>query len=190
MPVPPAIETNQGRTMVLEAYADTILPGEKRWPGDRAVAGVSSDGGAVAAGALLALRSPEGGLAPALDALADGLDEHAEEYAAETGIELDPEVPAFVSLDFPDRVRLVQRLTDPTHPEREAWISLAMFSVIAFDAAAHSHTVEALDAGHVGLKIIGFRQPDSDGLWRFDTYSYGRQLAQPHPDTTASGSPA
>ncbi|MFG2062438.1 DUF5987 family protein [Micromonospora sp. NPDC048871] len=176
--------------MVLEAYADTILPGQKRWPGDRAVAGVSPDGGAVAAGALLTLRSEEGGMAPALDTLADRLDEHAQEYAAETGLDLDPTVPAFVSLDYPDRIRLVQRLTDPTHPEREAWTGLAMFSVIAFDAAAHSHTEEALAAGHVGLNIIGFRRPGPDGLWRFDTYSYGRQLARPHPDTTPSGSPA
>ncbi|MEU5903146.1 DUF5987 family protein [Micromonospora sp. NPDC047527] len=176
--------------MSLEAYADTILPGERRWPGDRAVAGVSQGGGAVASGALEVLRSAEGGMAPALDMLADGLNEHAREYAAGAGIALDPEVPPFVSLDYPDRVLLVQRLTDHAHPEREAWISLAMFSTIAFDAGAHTNTVEALDAGHAGLTTMGFRPPDSDGLWRFPTYSYGRQLAQPHPDTTPSGSPA
>ncbi|WP_199562333.1 DUF5987 family protein [Micromonospora deserti] len=176
--------------MALEAYADTILPGEKRWPGDRAVAGVSQGGGAVASGALEVLRSAEGGMAPALDALADALNEHARQYAAEAGIELDHDVPPFVSLDYPNRVRLVQRLTGRTHPEREAWISVAMFSTIAFDAAAHTHTVEALAAGHPGLTTIGFRPPDSDGLWRFDSYSYGRQLARPHPHTTPSGSPA
>ncbi|MGW6652338.1 DUF5987 family protein, partial [Streptomyces rubiginosohelvolus] len=43
-------------TVTLEAYADTIVPGEKRWPGDRAVAGVSTGGGAVTAGALELLR--------------------------------------------------------------------------------------------------------------------------------------
>ncbi|WP_408630735.1 DUF5987 family protein [Micromonospora coxensis] len=190
MPVPTEMEVDQARTMALEAYADTILPGEKRWPGDRAVAGVSRGGGAVASGALEVLRSAEGGMAPALDALADGLNEHARGYAAEAGIELDPQVPPFVALDYPHRVLLVQRLTDRGHPEREAWISLAMFSTIAFDAGSHTSTVEALAAGHAGLNTIGFRPPDADGLWRFGTYSYGRQLARPHPDTTPSGSPA
>ncbi|MDG4758558.1 DUF5987 family protein [Micromonospora sp. WMMD710] len=176
--------------MSLEAYADTILPGERRWPGDRAVAGVSRGGGAVASGALEVLRSAEGGMAPALDMLADGLNEHARAYAAESGIELDADVPPFVSLYYPDRVLLVQRLTDRANPECDAWISLAMFCTIAFDAGSHTSTVDALAAGHVGLTTMGFRAPDSDGLWRFDTYSYGRQLARPHPDTTPSGSPS
>ena len=43
-------------SITLEAYADTIVPGEKRWPGDRAIAGVSTGGGAVTGGALDLLR--------------------------------------------------------------------------------------------------------------------------------------
>jgi hypothetical protein len=52
------------------------------------------------------------------------------------------------------------------------------------------HTTDAIAAGHVGLATIGFAPPDADGLWRFPAYSYGRQLATLHPDTTPSGSPA
>ena len=44
-------EQDAERTLVLEAFADTIIPGEKRTPDDRAVAGASVGGGAVAAGA-------------------------------------------------------------------------------------------------------------------------------------------
>ncbi|HYS37141.1 MAG TPA: DUF5987 family protein, partial [Pseudonocardiaceae bacterium] len=43
--------------MTLEAWADTIIPGEKRWPDDRAIAGVSTGGGSVAAGAIEVLQT-------------------------------------------------------------------------------------------------------------------------------------
>jgi hypothetical protein len=184
------IDTERARTMTLEAFADTILPGEKRSSDDRAVPGVSPGGGAVAAGALDVLRSPEGGMEPALDTMADLLDGHARQYAAEGGIELDETVPAFVALEFADRVALVQRLVAAGHPERDAWISIAMFSTIAFDAAAHRHTTDAVAGGHPGLTTMGFLPAGPDGLWRFGAFSYGRPLARPHPDTTPSGSPA
>jgi enediyne biosynthesis protein E8 len=184
------IDLAAAREMTLEAFADTILPGEKRSPDDRAVAGVSTGAGAVAAGALDVLRTPEGGMAPAMDPLADALDALARQFAAERGIDLDPTVPAFVALDHGDRVDLVVRLTAVDNPERAPWVSLAMFSTIAFDAGAHRHTVEAMADGHPGLATMGFAPPDADGLWRFDRYSYGRRLASPHPDTTPSGSPS
>jgi hypothetical protein len=175
--------------MTLEAYADTILPGEKRTPGDRVVAGVSTGGGAVAAGALDVLSTPEGGMMPALESLGELLSGHATAYADEHGLTLDPAVPPFVALSYRDRVAMVERLTAADHPEREAWVSVAMFATIAFDAAAHLHTTDALAAGHPGLTTLGYMRPDADGLWRFPTYSYGRVLASPHPDTTSSGSP-
>ncbi|NJP33638.1 regulator [Micromonospora sp. HSS6-12] len=177
-------------TMTFEAFADTILPGEKRFPGDVTVAGVAVGGGAVASGAVAVLRTDEGGMAPALDNLAEALNGHAGGYAAERGLSLDPAVPPFVALSFADRTELVARLTAPTHPERDIWVSVAMFSTIAFDAAAHLHTVDALADGHPGMTTMGFKPPEADGLWRFPEFSYGRQLARPHPDTTPSGSPA
>lgn len=183
-------ERDQSRTMTLEAFADTILPGEKRWPDDRAIAGVAEGGGAVAAGAIEVLETDAGGLAPALPDLAAALNGHAEAYAAEHGLRLDDTVPPFVALASDDRIALVDSLCKPGHPQRQIWVNLAVFSNMAFDTAAHLHTKDALAQGHPGLVAIGFRKPDTDGVWRFPHYTYGRQLAQPHPDTTPSGSPA
>jgi hypothetical protein len=181
---------DKARTMTFEAYADTILPGEKRFPDDRAVAGAAPGGGAVAAGAVTLLETPAAGLAGALDSLAYALNGHAAAYAAEHGLDPDDTVPPFVALSFEHRTALVQRLTAPDHPEKEFWISVALFSNMAFDSAAHLHTDEALAAGHPGLTTMGFSPPDADGQWRFPEYSYGRPLASPHPSTTPSGSPA
>jgi hypothetical protein len=182
--------TDQTKRSTLEAFADTIIPGEKRWPGDRAVAGVSAGGGAVAAGAVDLLEEPAGGIAGLLDGLVEGLNDHAATYAAEQGLDLDEEVPPFVALAFPDRTALVQALVSPDHPEKELWVALVMFSNMAFDTGAQMHTSEALAGGHPGLATIGFELPDADGVWRFPSFSYGRKLADTHPDTTPTGSPA
>ncbi|MEO6704146.1 MAG: DUF5987 family protein [Jatrophihabitantaceae bacterium] len=175
--------------MTLEAFADTIIPGNKRYPDDRAIAGVSIDGGSVAAGALELLESPAGGLSQWLGGLAGMLNGHASNFAAEQGIELDDSVPAFVSLSYEQRAQLVLVLTAWDHPERQGWVNLVMFSNMAYDTGAHLHTVDALAAGHPGLLSLGFAPPDPDGLWRFPNYTYGRPLARIHPDTTPKGSP-
>ncbi|MEV6926548.1 DUF5987 family protein [Dactylosporangium sp. NPDC051485] len=176
--------------MTLEAFADTVLPGERRWDGDRAVAGAATGDGAVAAGALEVLQDPAGGIAGLLDGLVDDLNEHAAQYAAELGVVLDDAVPAFVGLQYAERAGLLQRLTAAGHPEKEVWVGLVMFSYMAFDAAPHMHTVDAIADGHPGLRLLGFQRPDATGLWRFDAFSYGRPLADLHPDTTPTGSPA
>jgi hypothetical protein len=180
---------DQARTVTLEAFADTIIPGEKRSPDDRAVAGVAAGGGAVAAGALELLETPATGITAGLDYLAQALNGHAEAYAAEHGLPLDGSVPPFVALAYPDRAALVHTLTTPGHPEKDGWVLLALFSNMAFDVAAHMHTTDAIAAGHPGLLAMGFAKPDPDGLWRFPDYSYRRPLASMHPDTTPSGSP-
>ncbi|MFJ5925617.1 DUF5987 family protein [Kitasatospora sp. NPDC092948] len=176
--------------MTLEAFADTIVPGEKRFPEDRAVAGAAPGGGAVAAGAIELLQTPATGVSDALDNYAQALNGHAAGYAAEHGLTLDQQLPPFVALDFAQRTELVRSLVGPGHPEKELWVLLALFSNMAFDTAAHVHTTEALEAGHPGLLGMGFTKPDADGLWRFPAFSYGRQLAELHPDTTPTGSPA
>ncbi|WP_343447731.1 DUF5987 family protein [Micromonospora schwarzwaldensis] len=176
--------------MTIEAYADTIVPGEKRSPDDRAIAGAASGGGAVASGAIELLETPGGGLAPALDALAISLNDHATEYAQERGLVLDDDVPPFVGLSFDDRTALVQLLTAPENPEKQMWVALALFSNMAFDSAAHVGTLDAIAAGHPGLLTIGYFRPDTDGVWRFPQFSYGRRLADSHPNTTTTGSPA
>jgi hypothetical protein len=177
------------QVMTLEAYADTIIPGERRGPDDRAVAGAVSGGGAVASGAVELMASPEGGLAGTLDSLAEGLNEHARDYATRIGLDPDPTVPPFVSLEFDDRVALAQELLAPGHPEQELWVALAMFSSMAWDTGAHMHTADALAAGHPGLTSMGFMPADPDGIWRFPRFSYGRALAAVHPRTTSKGDP-
>lgn len=81
------------RTITLEAYADTVIPGEKRWAGDRAIAGVATGGGAVQAGALELLAWDATGIHEGLDDLARLLNGHTERYAEEQGLTLDQDVP-------------------------------------------------------------------------------------------------
>ncbi|WP_283133060.1 DUF5987 family protein [Rhizohabitans arisaemae] len=176
--------------MTLEAFSDTIIPGERRFPGDRAVAGAASGGGAVAAGAVQLLEWDATGVTAGLDDFAALLNEHARAYAGQSGLTLDDSVPEFVALSFEDRTELVRRLVAPGHPEKQIWISIALFANMAYDSAAHMDTAEAIASGHPGLTAMGFALPESDGLWRFRDYSYGRPLAALHPDTTPSGSPA
>ncbi|ONI89790.1 regulator [Saccharothrix sp. ALI-22-I] len=181
---------NTARTLTLEAFADTIIPGEKRFDDDVAIAGAAPGPGAVAAGAMELLQTPATGVTAGLEHLADALNGHAQAYATELGITLRQPVPPFVELSFADRTALVQRLLTPGHPEKEGWVLLALFSNMAYDSAAHMHTTDAIAAGHPGLLAMGFSKPDVDGLWRFREHSYGRPLARRHPDTTPSGSPA
>lgn len=184
------LDEEQVKVMTLEAYADTIVPGEKRFPDDHAIAGVSEGGGSVAAGALEVLSDPASGVAAGLPHLAQSLNAHARTYAQEHGITLDPDLPEFVALPYEHRAAIILALTAPGHPEKDGWVLLALFSVMAFDIAPHKHTVEALAEGHPGLLALGLTKPDPDGFWRFDEFSYGRPLARRRPDTTPSGSPA
>ncbi|MER7898982.1 DUF5987 family protein [Streptomyces sp. NPDC096046] len=184
------VEIADDAVLTLEAYADTIVPGQKRWPEDRAVAGAVEDGGAVAAGAIELLRWDATGIHDDLENLADLANEHAQAYAEETGLALDGTVPPFVALGYEDRVALVRRLTAPGHPEKEFWVLLSLFCNMAFDSAAHLHTAEAIADGHPGLRAMGITAPGADGLWRFENFGYGRALARLHPDTTSTGSPA
>jgi enediyne biosynthesis protein E8 len=177
------------QTMTLEAFADTIIPGVKRFPDDRAIAGVCDDPGSVEAGALELLADPATGVAPALVPLSQMLNGHATAYAERTGLTLDDDVPPFVALDYDDRANLIVELTLPGNPERDGWVLLCMFSTMAFDTAAHRSTAEAIANGHPGLLAMGFAEPNSDGLWRFEDFGYGRELAKRHPNTTESGSP-
>lgn len=177
-------------TMTLEAYADTFVPGEKRWPEDHAVAGAASGPGAAAAGALEVLQTPATGVTEGLGNLALTLNAHAQTYATAHELDLDADLPSFVALPYHDRRALVTTLTAVGHPEKEIWVLVGLFCFMAFDTAAHIDTDQALADGHPGLTAMGFAPPDPDGLWRFTDYSYGRPLAAIHPDTTALGDPA
>ncbi|HEX3959672.1 MAG TPA: DUF1702 family protein [Trebonia sp.] len=182
--------SEQYRIITLEAFADTFVPGEKRSPGDIAVAGAAVGPGAVEAGALELLETPATGVSDGLDELADSLNEHAAQYAAERGISIDRDIPPFAALGFKHRTELIETLVAPDHPEKEFWILTALFCFMAFDTAAQTDTVSAIENGHPGLTAMGFAKPDPDGLWRFPDFSYGRQLARIHPHTTPAGDPA
>lgn len=177
-------------TMTLEAFADTVLPGRKRGRHDPQIAGVSDTPGAVESGALTLLFDEATGFTEGLPYLAPMLDGHAASYAGEHGVGLDETLPAFVGLPYQHREALLESLTRPGHPEREVWVGLFMFANMAFDSAAHLPTAQAIAEDHPGLRAMGLATPDADGLWRFPAYSYRRALADLHPDTTPSGSPA
>jgi hypothetical protein len=183
-------ELNVSEVMTLEAFADTIIPGERRHPDDRAVAGAADGGGAVQCGAIDLMTSEEGGLGGVLPTLVAGLNDHAQAYADRHDRTLDDTVPAFVALGFDDRTALAGDLMAPGCDEQDIWVPLAMFSVMAWDTGASMHLSEALAAKHPGLTAMGFTEPDADGLWRFPDFSYRKVLAAPHPHTTHSGDPA
>jgi enediyne biosynthesis protein E8 len=174
----------------LEAFADTLIPGEKRHPDDRAIAGVVSGPGAVQAGAVDLLRFPGAGVGPALPAVAAGLSARAVGFALEHGIPLDPTVAPWVSLDFDQRTELAVHLLDGSDPDVALWEAIGALAFLAYHTAGHLNTAEAVRSGHPGLAAIGFPAPDPDGLWRFPQHSYRRELARPHPATTATGHPA
>src|SRR5436853_446680 len=116
---PRTLELDELEVMTLEAFADTIIPGERRYQGDRAVAGAAEGGGAVASGALDLLTSEEGGIAGLLPTLVVGLNDHAQAWAEKRDIELESGLPPFVALGFADRTHLAAELTGPGHPEQE-----------------------------------------------------------------------
>jgi hypothetical protein len=179
-----------GTTQTLEAWADTIVPGEKRSASDVAIAGAAPGPSAVVAGALDVLTMPEVGLATLLPGLATLLNVQATTYALSAGLLLNPTLPAFVALPFAHRTSLAATLLTPGRADHSYWVLLATLSSWAFDIGGAQSTVTALKSGHPGLAWIGFPAPNADGVWRFPNFSYRRQLAVPSPRTTTSGSPA
>ena len=173
----------------LEAFADTLIPGAKRAPDDRAIAGADTGAGGVQAGALDLMNFPPAGVAPALPALATGLDTHATQYAGQHGLVLDPTVPPFVALAFADRTALLVELLDGSDPDQLAYFALAALVFLAYHTAGHLPLADAVRNGHPGLAAIGFPQPQADGVWRYTEFSYGRALAARHPRTAKRGNP-
>ena len=168
-------------TQTLEAYADTLIPGEKRSPADRAIAGVVSGAGAVQGGAIEMMNFAPVGFQPVLPLLAFSINVYALLYALLTGIDLDPTVPPFVSLDFASRTALLVGILGGNGADQPTFYGLAAVSFIAYSTAAYLPTVVAIREGHPGLAAIGFPAPNADGLWRFPEFSYQRVLAQAHP---------
>ena len=171
----------------LEAFGDTIVPGEKRDAADRVIAGACAGPGAVQAGVWDLMNDPDVGLKPALPAVVTLLNSAAAEYAIRHRVRIDVTVPPFVALPFAHRTALALELLNPNRVDQLLWYALAAMAVLAFHTAAQLDTAAAVRAGHPGLAWIGFPAPDADGLWRFPDFSYRRALAHVHPATTATG---
>jgi enediyne biosynthesis protein E8 len=174
----------------MEAFADTLIPGEKRHPGDRAIAGAAEGPGLVQAGAIDLMYSEAGSLGPFVPALATALNTEATGFAAQRGLVLDPTVAPFVALDFAQRTELLVELVDRPSPLGLLWFAIGALAWLAYHTAGHLPTAQAIADGHPGLAAIGFPEPDPDGLWRFDAPSYRRVLAQPNRATASRGHPA
>jgi hypothetical protein len=167
------------QTLALEAYADTVVPGCRRFPDDVAVAGVSPTPGAVEAGALLVLTDPATGIEDGVGEMAELLDARAADWAREQGLD---GVGRFADLDYPHRRRLVAALTGPDEDAHELWFLLALFATMAYDSAPHLETAAAVAAGAPGLTAMGFAPPVG-GRWRATQPSYTVPMARPHPAT-------
>lgn len=189
-PAPASAPSLDVETATLEAWSDTIIPGARRWPGDRSVAGAATGPGAVQAGAVDLMRFEPVGLKATLPTLVVTLNLEAGRHAAAAGSTPDPAVPPLVALPFEDRTQLALELLDSGRPDELLWFALAAVATLAFHTAAHLDTAEAVRSGHPGLSWIDFPEPDSDGLWRYPEFSYGRRLARPHRSTTRTGHPA
>jgi enediyne biosynthesis protein E8 len=177
----------------LEAFADTLIPGEKRNAGDRAIAGVVVGPGAVQAGAIALLRLPEAQVESYLPAVAALLNAEAASYALTHGRLPDPKVSPFVALSFPDRTALCGQLFASGQAVGQLQQVATLFALlvfVAFHCAGQQHTAEALEGRHPGLAWLRFPEPDPDGLYRYTDFSYRQVLADAHPRTTTSGSPA
>ncbi len=174
----------------MEAWSDTIVPGEHRFPGDRAVAGAAPGPGAVQAGAWTLLNDPEVGIGPALPALSAALNAAAVDEARRAKVLLDPTVAPLVALPFAQRTDLAVRLLGGSGPEQVVWYALAAIAMLAFHTAGHLDTADAVRRGHPGLAWLRFPMPDTDDLWRYEDFSYRQALARRHPHTTATGNPA
>jgi hypothetical protein len=178
-----AYTNTPGMTQTLEAYADTLIPGQKRFPTDVAIAGVVSGAGAVQGGAIEMLKFAPVGFEPALPGLALLINLYAVAYAISQKIVLHLAVPPLVELDFPSRTALLSKMLDPGEPNQSTFYGLAAVCFIAYHTAGFLPTVVAIQDGHPGLAAIGFPPPNPDGVWRFPQFSYGRVLAQAHPDS-------
>jgi hypothetical protein len=195
-PWPIGITSAYGQSMdrpsmiqTLEAFADTLIPGEKRYAGDLAIAGAVSGAGAVQGGAIEMMTYPPVGLAKTLPDVALVLNLRTVLYALTHNIKLSLQMPPFVELDFASRTGLLLEILDGNGPLHDAYYGLASVAFLGYYTAGYLDTADALRDGHPGLKAIGFPPPDPDGVWRFPEFSYRRVLAVPHPDSR-NGQPA
>ncbi|MGN6472038.1 MAG: DUF5987 family protein, partial [Mycobacteriales bacterium] len=111
--------TSDPETLTIEAVADTLIPGEKRFESDVAIAGVARGPGAVQAGAMEFMRFPGTGVGVALPGFAAAVNAAALAYCGEHGIAPDPTLPPFVGLGYHDRKAMLDGLLNTGNGEEQ-----------------------------------------------------------------------
>jgi hypothetical protein len=154
---------------ILQAFADTVVPGRKALRTDlgdeidpRAIAGVDPEPGAVEADALRLFQSPLLGfatLAPAFIA------EITARSAQQGGL--------FIDLPFDRRTAVVQAGLDFSNPDRVLYEAAAAIPFVAFCAAGTQHNATSRTAS--GLRVMGHPGTAPNG---YRSFSYRRRLAR------------
>lgn len=185
---PDPLSDATGAVPTMEAFADTLIPGKKRFPGDAAIAGVVSDDGAVQAGAVDLLYFSGTQISEIIAPCAATMNARAAVFDP-AAVAASPSVPPFVALSFEKRTALVLQLFD--EQDGQLWEALGAVVFLAFHTAGHLHTADAALGGHPGLEWIGFPKPSRWGIWGWSPSSYGPSpLADLHPQTVGKGSPS
>ncbi|HEX4733178.1 MAG TPA: DUF5987 family protein [Thermoleophilaceae bacterium] len=159
---------------MLQAFADTIIPGRKATKTDlgdpihpQAIAGVDPDPGAVEADALRLFHDPLVGF----DALEPA-------FLAELSLRSLPHGGAFLSLAYDQRVQVVAAGFDFSNPTRLLWEAATAVPFTAFCAAAVHPFGNNQNAS--GYKVMGYPGggPNDAPIMYPYSFSYRRALAK------------
>ena len=154
---------------ILQAFADTIIPGRKAQRTDlgdeidpRAIAGVDPEPGAVEADALRLFQSPLLGFATLAPA-----------FIAELTVRSARHGGLFIDLPFDRRTAVVVEALDFANPDRVLYEAAAAIPFVAFCAAGTQRNATSATAS--GLRVMGHPGTAPNG---YRSFSYRRRLAR------------
>lgn len=154
---------------ILQAFADTLIPGRKAQRTDlgdeidpRAIAGVDPEPGAVEADALRLFQSPLLGFATLAPA-----------FIAELTARSAPHGGLFIDLPFDRRTAVMVEALDFDNPDRVLYEAAAAIPFVAFCAAGTQRNATSATAS--GLRVMGHPGTAPNG---YRSFSYRRRLAR------------
>lgn len=154
---------------ILQAFADTVIPGRKAQRTDlgdeidpRAIAGVDPEPGAVEADALRLFQSPLLGFATLAPA-----------FIVELTVRSAPQGGLFIDLPFDRRTAVVVEALDFGNPDRVLYEAAAAIPFVAFCAAGAQRNATSATAS--GLRVMGHPGTAPNG---YRSFSYRRRLAR------------